>query len=294
MNIFKKSIEVFKKTKNNIRKTFSNVLSFSNLKDGDILKIEECLLAADIGFELTESIIDNLKKDKKKYENWEDLLINTIKSSICNINNKSEKLKKIIIVIGVNGSGKTTSSAKLARYYKNNNEKVTLVGADTYRAAAIDQLKIWSERLNVDFISNVNTSDPASVAYDGVNSGISNKHHHIIVDTAGRLHTSKNLMLELEKIYRIVSKLTDQISVCITLDSNVGQNGIKQVEEFNKYLPIDNIILNKMDGTAKGGIALAILHKLSIPISFLGIGESYDDMIEFNLNSYLKSLIKNN
>ena len=294
MNIFKKSIEVFKKTKKSIQKTFSNVLSFSSLKEEDILNIEECLLAADIGFELTEIIIDKIKEDNSKYETWEELLIHTIKSSINNINYKSENLKKVIIIIGVNGSGKTTGSAKLAQFYKDNNKKVTLVAADTYRAAAIEQLKIWAGRLNVDFISNINTSDPASVAFDGVNSGISNNHDHIIVDTAGRLHTSKNLMLELKKVHRIVNKLTNEISVCIALDANVGQNGIKQVEEFNKYLPIDNIILNKMDGTAKGGIALAILHKLSIPISFLGVGESYEDLIEFNLNSYLESLIKNN
>ena len=155
-----------------------------------------------------------------------------------------------------------------------------------------DRLKIWSDRLGVDFISNFNTSDPASVAFDGINSGIAKNHDHIIIDTAGRLHTSKNLMLELQKLYRISSKITDDISVCISLDGNVGQNGIKQVQEFNEYLPVDSIILNKMDGTAKGGIALAILDKLSIPISFIGVGESYDDFIVFKMDEYLYSLVK--
>ena len=292
MNFFKKTIEVFKKTKSNIQKTFSNVLSFSDLNEQDVLNIEECLLSTDIGFELTELIITKIKKNNKKYDKWEDLLIDAIKCSINNIDTKTNKFKKVILIIGVNGSGKTTSSAKLAQYYKNEHKKITLVAADTYRAAAVEQLKIWSDRLNVDFISNSNTTDSASVAFDGVNSGISRNHNHIIVDTAGRLHTSKNLMLELEKVYRIISKLTDDISVCIAIDSNVGQNGIKQVEEFNNYLPIDSIILNKMDGTARGGVALAILHKLSIPISFIGTGESYEDLVEFDLDQYLESLIK--
>ena len=140
--------------------------------------------------------------------------------------------------------------------------------------------------MKIDFISNINTSDPASIAYDGVNSGISNNHDYIIIDTAGRLHTSKNLMMELGKIYKVLQKLSNEITVCISIDGNIGQNSINQVKEFNKYLSIDNIILNKMDGTAKGGITLSILNDLSIPISFLGIGESYDDLLPFDLDNY--------
>ena len=172
-----------------------------------------------------------------------------------------------------------------------NNKTVTLVAADTYRAAAIEQLKIWAERINIDFISNSKTSDPASISFDGANSGLKKNQDHIIIDTAGRLHTSKNLMLELEKVFRVVGKLSNEITVCMTLDANIGQNGIKQVQEFGKYLPINNIILNKMDGTAKGGIALSIINSLSVPISFLGIGEKYDDLIPFNFNKYIESLI---
>ena len=290
MKIFKKAINSLFKSKEKIRETFSNVLSFSKLSDNDIEKIENCLLSADVGWKLTDEIIGNLKKIKSE-DSWEKILINTIKNSIKDVDKRADKLKKIIIIIGVNGSGKTTSSAKLAKYLKDNNKKVTLVGADTYRAAAVEQLEIWSQRMNIDFISNPNTSDPASIAYDGSNSGISNNHDHIIIDTAGRIHTSKNLMMELEKIYRVVNKLSDQISVCISIDGNTGQNAINQVKEFNKFLPIDNIILNKMDGTAKGGIALAIINNLSIPISFLGIGETYNDLVEFDLDQYLESLI---
>ena len=291
MSIFKKAFSSLFKSKDKIRKTFSKILSLSQLSDNEKEQIENCLLSSDVGWKLTEKIINDLKKSKKD-DLWENVLIETIKSSVNHIDKKTNNFKKIILIIGVNGTGKTTSAAKLANYFKDNNKKVTLVAADTYRAAAVEQLSIWSKRMNIDFISNVNTSDPASIAYDGVNSGISNNHDHIIIDTAGRLHTSKNLMMELGKIYKVIQKLSNEITVCISIDGNTGQNGIRQVEEFNNYLPIDNIILNKMDGTAKGGIALAIIDSLSIPISFMGIGEGYNDLIAFNLDDYLGSLIK--
>ena len=292
MNIFNKAISSIFKTKNTIRNTFTNILSFSQLSDKDKDKIEECLLSADVGWELTDKIINNLKNNKNSYESWEELLINTIKLSIKNVDIKSDNFKQIIIIIGVNGSGKTTSAAKIAQYFNNKGKKVTLVAADTYRAAAVEQLEIWSKRININFISNINTADPASVAFDGSKSGINKKHDHIIIDTAGRLHTSKNLMIELEKIYRVVSTLSNNITVCISIDGNNGQNGIKQVEEFSQYLPIDNIILNKMDGTSKGGVVLSILNNLSMPISYIGVGESYDDLLEFDLDQYLDLLIK--
>ena len=171
-------------------------------------------------------------------------------------------------------------------------KNVTLVAADTYRAAAVEQLDIWAKRMNINFVSNINTSDPASIAFDGAKSGMNKMHDHVIIDTAGRLHTSKNLMLELEKIYRVLSKLTQSITVCISIDGNNGQNAIKQVKEFNQYLPIDNIILNKMDGTAKGGVVLSILNDLNIPISYMGVGESYEDILDFNVDKYLDLLIK--
>ena len=292
MNIFKKTISSIFKTKDKIRNTFSKILSFSKLSEEDKDKIEECLLSADVGWELTDEIISNLKNNKNSYKTWEDLLIDTIKKSIKNIDIKFNNFKQIVIIIGINGSGKTTSAAKIAQNLKNNSKKVTLVAADTYRAAAVEQLEIWSKRMKINFISNVNTADPASIAFDGSKSGINKSHNHIIIDTAGRLHTSKNLMLELEKIYRVVKKLTDDISVCISIDGNNGQNAIKQVQEFNQYLPIDNIILNKMDGTAKGGIVLSILNDLSIPISYMGVGESYDDLVKFEIEKYLDLLIK--
>ena len=292
MKIFKKTLSSLFKSKNKIRETFSKILSFSKLSTEDHEKIEHCLLSADVGWKLTETIIENLKNNTKKFNSWEELLIDTMKTSIKNVNLIANEFKEIIIIIGVNGSGKTTTAAKLGQYFKSKNKTVTLVAADTYRAAAVEQLKIWAERMNINFISNPHTTDPASIAFDGTNSGLNKNHDHIIIDTAGRLHTSKNLMLELEKIYRVISKLSNKITVCIALDGNIGQNGINQVKEFNQYLSIDNIILNKMDGTAKGGIVLSILDKLSIPISFLGVGESFDDLSLFDLDNYLELLVK--
>ena len=289
--MFNKTIKSFFKTKSRIRNVLSNIVSFSKLTSIEREQIEECLLSADVGWELTEKIIENLKSSKS-HDTWEDIMISSIKSSVNNINIKHDDFKRIVIIVGVNGSGKTTSTAKLAQYFKLNYKKITLVAADTYRPAAIEQLKIWADRININLISNLNTSDPASIAYDGSKSGLNKEHDHIIIDTAGRLHTSKNLMNELSKIFRVVKKLSDKVTVCLSIDGNTGQNGLKQVEEFNKYLPIDNIILNKMDGTAKGGIVLSILNNLSLPISFLGFGEKYDDFEEFDIDKYLDTLIR--
>ena len=291
VKIFNKTIKALFKSKSRIRNAFSKIVSFSKLTSTEREQIEECLLSADVGWELTEKIIKNLESSNSD-DSWEDIMICSIKSSVDNINTKYNDFKRIVIIVGVNGSGKTTSAVKLAQYFKLNNKKITLVAADTYRPAAIEQLKIWADRININLISNLNTSDPASIAYDGSKSGINKAHDHIIIDTAGRLHTSKNLMNELSKIFRVVKKITDEVTVCLSIDGNTGQNGLKQVEEFSKYLPIDNIILNKMDGTAKGGIVLSILNNLSLPISFLGFGEQYDDFEEFDIDKYLDTLIR--
>ena len=291
MKIFKNTFSKIFNTQTKIKETFSNILSFSTLSNEDKTNIEECLLESDLSWNLTQETLKNLEKVKKN-ETWENALYNSLKKSIESLEIPSHDFKKVIIIVGVNGSGKTTSAAKIANFFKVNKKSVTLVAADTYRAAAVEQLKIWSQRTYINFISNPNTKDPASIAYDGVKSGIANNDDYIIIDTAGRLHTSKNLMNELEKIFRVVKSITDEISVFISIDGNTGQNGIKQAVEFGKVLPLSNVILNKMDGTAKGGSALSIMHKMLIPISFIGVGESFEDLIEFDLDYYLKSLIK--
>ena len=290
MSLFKKAFSGILNTKEKIKETFSRISLNNSLNEDDINSLEECLIESDVSWKLTEKIINEIKENYKKSNEWQFLLKDSIKKSIFNLDKIT--LKKIIIIIGVNGSGKTTTSAKLSYFLKKQNKEITLVGADTFRAAAVNQLKIWSERINVNFISNINSSDPASIAYDGSKSGIAKNHDHVIVDTAGRLHTSVNLMKELEKIIKVISKLTEDISVIMTLDANVGQNAIKQVQEFNKYIPVQGIIINKMDGSAKGGALLSIMHELKIPILFNGIGEKIEDFIEFDFNKFLESMIE--
>tara|TARA_Y100000994_G_C15663429_1_gene430527 strand:+ start:222 stop:1109 length:888 start_codon:yes stop_codon:yes gene_type:complete len=277
-------------TRKNISNTFNKILNINFLSENDYLQIEECLLNADISWNITEQIIDQIKANPIESSNWEDILLNVFK----NILNKpiNAEFKQVILMVGVNGVGKTTTCAKIANSFKKNNNNVMLVAADTYRAAAINQLRLWSDSIGVSFISNDKSLDPASVAYDGVESGLAKKKDYIIIDTAGRLQNSDNLMNELKKIYRVISKLTDQITVVMNIDANIGQNSISQIEQFKNYVPIENIILNKMDGTSKGGIVLSVLDKFRLPISFIGVGEKIDDLVEFDLDDYLKSLIK--
>jgi len=290
MNILKKTFSSLFETRNTIRNTFKKVFAGTTIDKENIELIENCLLSTDISWNVTEKIIKKIKNNFDKDLSWEEQLGKILKEIL--VCSSAIEFKKVILMIGVNGAGKTTSSAKLANYLKGNNKQVSLVGSDTFRAAAIKQLKLWSDKLNVEFISNSKTSDPASVVYDGVNSGLSKKLDHIIVDTAGRLQNSINLMNELQKIFNVTKKLTDEISVVINLDANIGQNSLSQVEEFNKYIPIDSIILNKMDGTARGGIAISIIDKFKIPVSYLGVGEKIDNIIPFDVDNYISSLIE--
>ncbi|MBI44625.1 MAG: signal recognition particle-docking protein FtsY [Candidatus Marinimicrobia bacterium] len=288
MSLFNKTFSSLFKTRSIIRETFRKVLGKSNLHDSDYEIIEESLLSADISWGITNNIIDKIKSKSFKNTDWEGILQELLSEILIK---KDIGLNKIILMVGVNGVGKTTSCAKLANYLIGLNKKVTLVAADTYRAAATNQLLLWSKQLGIDCVSNDRTADPASVAYDGVQSGLAKNCDHIIIDTAGRLQNSKNLMLELKKVYKVISKLSDNISIIMNLDANIGQNSIAQIEEFNDIVPIDTVILNKMDGTSKGGIALSIIDKFNIPISFIGIGEKIDDIVPFNINDYIKSLI---
>ena len=243
----------------------------------------------EIDFNVQISVLSKIKSNFD--ESWESSFVSFLKNKIKISDSDKEIKERVLLIIGVNGTGKTTTSAKLSNYYKNNGDKVILIGADTYRAAAVDQLKIWSEKLGVKFISNPSTKDPASIVYDGINSGLKDNANRIIIDTAGRLHNSVNLMQELQKIHKISKKFNENIRVLLTIDSNVGQNGINQALEFNKFIPIDSLILTKMDGTAKGGIALSLIDQLNIPIHFIGVGEGIDDLVPFDLDAYLNGLI---
>ena len=292
-NFIKKTFSGLQKTRKNIVNTFSKLHGKKYLSDNELEELESSLFQSDLSYELISDIIDEFKNNSLSGdESWEGKFVKLLKSKVKK-QSKEDSKHKIILVVGVNGTGKTTTSAKLCKYYKNNKFKCMLVGADTYRAAAVEQLRLWSKKLDVKFISNEFTKDPASIVYDAINSGLSDSYDKIIIDTAGRLHNSVNLMQELEKVYNVSKKFNEKIRVILVIDSNVGQNGMNQALEFNKFIPIDSLILTKMDGTARGGIAISMIDKLNIPIDFIGVGESVDDFVPFDLDIFLKGLISN-
>ena len=290
LSIFKKTIQGLSKTRNNITQAFGSLIGKKYLSENDIYKIEECLIQADIGWETTDHIIKKLKNPSENFNNWIDHFYYILNNHLNEIHN-SIIFKKVIMIVGINGTGKTTTSAKLASYFNKKKDKCLLVAADTYRAAAVEQLRQWSIKLGFSIVANEKSNDSASVAFDGVNSGISKNYDRIIIDTAGRLHNSEKLMQELVKINKVVNKITNDIQILLTIDANTGQNAINQAKEFCNYVPIDGIILTKMDGTAKGGIAIPIMLKLGLSVYFMGIGEHEDDLILFDKDSYLKGLI---
>ena len=292
-NFIKKTFSGLNKTRKNIVNTFSKFHGKKYLNENEIEELESILFQSDLSYDIVDNIINEFRdKTLSSSESWEAKFVELLKKEII-IDDKRVNGERVILVIGVNGTGKTTTSAKLANYYKNNGETVCLVGADTYRAAAVEQLKIWADRLNVKYISNASTKDPASIVFDGINAGLKSDSDRIIIDTAGRLHNSINLMQELEKVYKIADKFDQKMRVVLVLDSNVGQNGMNQALEFNKFIPIDSLILTKMDGTARGGIAVSLVNKLKLPIDFIGVGEQIDDLVPFDLDIYLEGLIKN-
>ena len=290
ISLFNKTISGLVKTRSKISNLFARFAGKTILDESDLEELEEELLTADIGWELTETILKALKvpnqKEISRIKRFEKCVSDYLKDV-----DAPRNLKKVILLVGINGTGKTTSAAKLGAYYSQSGESVSLVAADTYRAAAIEQIRIWSERLKLQLISNEKSADPASVAYDGVFSGLTKGLDRIIVDTSGRVHNSSNLMKELEKIYRVVVKLTHEVDVLMAIDANTGQNALQQATEFSKYIPLTGVILTKMDGTARGGIAIQIMKELNLPIYFMGIGEKAEDLSPFDCESYIKGLI---
>ncbi|MDG2365950.1 MAG: signal recognition particle-docking protein FtsY [Candidatus Marinimicrobia bacterium] len=256
-------------------------------------QLEETLILADIGIDTVEKALDVIKNNKKNnfIQEVESYLISVLPENI----NDEEYFSKpmVILMVGVNGTGKTTSCAKLAKYYKSQGKKVLMIAADTYRAAAVDQLKVWSSRLNVEMIYNESSNQPSSVLFDGLTAAKSQKSDIIIVDTAGRLQTSKNLMSELEKMYRLAKKNFSSFNInsLITIDASLGQNSLIQAKDFNSIINLDGAILTKMDGTAKGGIVFPLYNESNISVKFIGTGEDLNDLYKFNRNEYIQSIL---
>lgn len=288
------------KTRNSINESFDNLFKgFSSIDDDFYDELEETLIMADLGLDTTERIIDNLKELVKKnhikeVEACRELVINIIKEQML-VDDSAydfEDQKTVMLIIGVNGVGKTTSIGKLAAQYKNRGKRVMMCAADTFRAAAIDQLKTWANRAGVEIISQQEGSDPAAVTFDAVKAAAARNVDILLVDTAGRLHNKKNLMDELAKMKRIIEKEYSDahLETLIVLDGSTGQNALEQARQFSTVTQIDGIILTKLDGTAKGGIAIAIQSELNVPVKYIGVGEQIHDLQRFNPESYVNAL----
>jgi fused signal recognition particle receptor len=298
MNFLSKLKQGLTKTRNQI----SSIISYGSSKIGDDFfeLIEDALISADVGCEQTSELIDILKKEisEKKIDNAKDaydLLKSIIARGLSVIKFPDYFPPKpwIILVVGVNGVGKTTTIGKLALEYKNKNKKVMLAAADTFRAGAIEQLKIWAQKTNSEIVAKQQGADPASVAYDALSASIARQIDVLILDTAGRLHTKVNLINELQKIVKTLQKLSPSApnEILMVVDATTGQNAIKQVEVFNNALGITGFIITKLDGTAKGGIAVALTKKFGIPIRKIGIGEQPEDLQDFSPQAFVDAML---
>ena len=289
------------KTRNGLTDKINEVLKLTVTIDDDLYdELEEILITSDIGMDTTCEIIDRLK-DKIRTEKIDDTeqVIPTLKSVIKEMmlegyeEEEDDNSKKVILVIGVNGAGKTTSIGKMAAKYKNSGKNVLLAAADTFRAAAIDQLQVWSERANVDIVKQEEGSDPAAVVFDAISAAKARDVDVLICDTAGRLHNKKNLMNELSKINRIIDREYSDAKkeTLLVLDGTTGQNAISQAKQFMEACPIDGIVLTKLDGTAKGGVVISIKQTLNIPVKYIGVGEAIEDLQEFDAESFAEAII---
>jgi fused signal recognition particle receptor len=277
---------------NPLKKIFNKT---NTLSEEDREGIEALLLGADVGVEACDRIMESLRENKEDIDYREFLSGEFLKILTENTAPQAEIADGplAIIVIGVNGTGKTTSIAKLAQFYKSKGKKVILAASDTFRAAAGDQLGIWADRLSVDIVSHQSGGDPAAVAFDACTAAKSRGVDYVIIDTAGRLHTKVNLMEELKKIRRVSEKVLGENAVTcyLTLDATLGQNSLQQAREFTKNIGTDGIILTKLDSTAKGGIVIAIKQSLGIPVTFIAAGEQVDDFTEFSAKDFVDALL---
>ncbi|MBV1757272.1 MAG: signal recognition particle-docking protein FtsY [Dethiosulfatibacter sp.] len=302
-NIFKKFTEGLSKTKNDLTDKLDNLFKLHSKIDDDLLdELEEILITSDMGIESTMDIINKLRKTVKdeKLKDHQSILSalkQHLKEAIMEgetFDDSTLETPMIILIVGVNGVGKTTTIGKLAHRYQSMGKKVLVAAADTFRAAAIDQLQIWCERARVDIIANKEGSDPAAVIFDSIQAAKARGTDILICDTAGRLHNKKNLMNELNKIFRVVEKEYDEKhkQVYLVLDATTGQNGIIQAKTFKEVAKIDGIILTKLDGTAKGGIIIPVQKELKVPVKYVGLGEKLDDLQLFDPNNFVDAIFE--
>ncbi len=300
MGFFDKLKQGLNKTKTSIDDKINNVFSNFRKVDEELLEeLEEALIMSDIGMETSVQIIDNLRTraKKEKIEDEEDIkkaLREEMKSMLSELDNSLniETTPSVILVVGVNGVGKTTSIGKIANKLQKQGKKVMLAAADTFRAAAVEQLEIWANRVGCDIVKKEEGADPASVVFDAIKQAKANNVDVLICDTAGRLHNKKNLMDELSKINKIIDRELPNSSkeTLLVIDGTTGQNAISQTKAFKEIVNITGIVLTKLDGTAKGGVVIGISNENKIPVKFIGVGEQIDDMEEFNAEEFIKAI----
>ena len=287
------------KTRNALTDKINETLKLAVTIDEDLYEeLEEILIMADIGMDTTMDIIERLKeKIRKEKINDVEMVQPALKEVIADMMSGKDEIveesgKRVVLVIGVNGVGKTTSIGKLAAKNKQAGKKVLLAAADTFRAAAIDQLVVWSERAKVDIVKHEEGSDPAAVVFDAINASKARNVDLLICDTAGRLHNKKNLMDELGKINRIIEREYSDAKkeTLLVLDATTGQNAVIQAKQFMEVCPVDGLVLTKLDGTAKGGVVISIKNSLNIPVKYIGVGEGIDDLQEFDAESFVEAL----
>ena len=299
MGFFKKVKEGLKKTKDNIGKKIFAAFSGRALDDDFYEELEEAMLTADMGVTSTEQILDEFKDEvyREKITDTEKAknLLKRIMVDSISYDIPDYDYPLVILLAGVNGVGKTTAIGKLANYFKSIGKSVVVAAADTFRAAASDQLEVWADRANVRIIKHKEGSDPASVVFDAISSAKARGDDVILVDTAGRLHNKKNLMDELKKIHKVIIRELPNADYrsYIVLDATTGQNALSQVEIFSEAIDIDGIILTKLDGTAKGGVVMAISAEQEIPVVFVGVGEKIDDLLPFNPEEFVDAIFEN-
>lgn len=298
MGIFSKLAQGLKKTKEAIAKKFYSLFTGRALDEEFFDDSENVLISSDLGVEATEQILERFKdecferrisKAEDARELLKDIMVESIDYEVA-----PYEYPLIILVAGVNGVGKTTAIGKLAKYFKNKGKSVVMAAADTFRAAAGEQLEVWSQRAGVRLIKHEEGSDPAAVVFDALSSAKAKGTDVVLIDTAGRLQNKKNLMNELSKINKVVERECPDADyrTYIVLDATTGQNALSQVEAFDEIIDVDGIILNKMDGTAKGGVVFAISAERELPVIFVGVGEKIDDLAEFDAQTFIDSLFE--